>query len=169
LLLNFRCFYNFAATAISFVEKREENVLTLRPGTASDADFAFSVLRASMRSYIEATWGAWDERWQRQRFDETFIPSTHQIIEDSGRPVGFLAVEERPDHVFLARIYLLPESQGRGIGTQLMQSLCESAHGRGLPVILTILKVNPARRLYERLGFSVVGETETHFRMESPP
>jgi hypothetical protein len=29
-----------------------------------------------------------------------------------------------------------------------------------------ILRVNPARRLYERLGFAVVSETETHLRME---
>jgi ribosomal protein S18 acetylase RimI-like enzyme len=35
--------------------------------------------------------------------------------------------------------------------------------------VLTILKVNPARRLYERLGFTVVGETETHFRLEARP
>jgi hypothetical protein len=28
-----------------------------------------------------------------------------------------------------------------------------------------VLKVNPARRLYERLGLVVVGETDTHFEM----
>ncbi len=122
-----------------------------------------------MRPYVEATWGTWDEAWQHQRFIETFAPATHQIIEDSGRPIGCLAVEEHADHVFLARIFLLPESQGHGIGTRLTRAVCESAHRRGLPVVLTILKVNPARRLYERLGFTVVGETETHFRMEARP
>jgi hypothetical protein len=29
--------------------------------------------------------------------------------------------------------------------------------------------VNPARRLYERLGFDVVAETDTHWRMEARP
>ena len=143
---------------------------TLRPASGDDVEFAFSALRASMRSYIEATWGMWDEPWQRQRFFESFVPATHQIIVDeSGRSIGCLAVEEHPDHVFLARIFLLPEAQGRGIGTRLVRTLLDSAHRRGLPVALTILKVNPARRLYERLGFAVVGETETHFRMEAKP
>jgi ribosomal protein S18 acetylase RimI-like enzyme len=145
------------------------DLVTLRPAVESDAHFAYSALRAAMRSYVESTWGAWDEPWQQQRFLESFVPPTHQIIEESGRPVGCLAVEEHPDHVFLARIFLLPEAQGRGIGTRLTRTVCESAHRRGLPVVLTILKVNPARRLYERLGFTVVGETGTHFRMESPP
>jgi ribosomal protein S18 acetylase RimI-like enzyme len=120
-----------------------------------------------MRSYVEATWGVWDEPWQHQRFVESFALPTHHIVELSGRPVGCLAVEEHPDHVFLARLFLLPEVQGRGIGTRLTRTVCESAHRRGLPVALTILKVNPARRLYERLGFAVVSENETHFKMES--
>jgi hypothetical protein len=32
-----------------------------------------------------------------------------------------------------------------------------------------VLKANLARRLYERLGFVVVGETETHHLMEARP
>jgi GNAT superfamily N-acetyltransferase len=146
-----------------------ELVISLRPAADSDAEFAFSALRASMRSYVEATWGAWDDPGQRQRFLESFVPATHRIIEESGRPIGCLAVDEYPDHVFLARIFLLPEAQGHGIGTRLVRTVRDSAHRRSLPVALTILKVNPARRLYERLGFTVVGETETHFRMEAPP
>ena len=34
---------------------------------------------------------------------------------------------------------------------------------------ITVLKVNPARRLYERLGFAIVGETETHYLMRWRP
>lgn len=29
-----------------------------------------------------------------------------------------------------------------------------------------VMKVNPARELYERLGFEIVEETATHYRME---
>ena len=143
--------------------------ITLRPATEADAEFVFAVLRAGLRPHVVATWGAWDEAWQHRRFLESFVPAMHQIVEESGRAVGCLAVEERSDQVFLARIFLLPEAQGRGIGTGLIRTLCASAHRRRLPVELSILKVNPARRLYERLGFTVVGETETHFRMSSPP
>jgi ribosomal protein S18 acetylase RimI-like enzyme len=37
------------------------------------------------------------------------------------------------------------------------------------PVVLGVLKNNPARRLYERLGFLVVGESEMKFMMRHEP
>jgi ribosomal protein S18 acetylase RimI-like enzyme len=37
------------------------------------------------------------------------------------------------------------------------------------PIRLFVLKVNPARRLYERLGFQVLEETETHYVMRRNP
>jgi len=42
------------------------------------------------------------------------------------------------------------------------------AEGRrhNLPVRLQVLKVNRARKLYERLGFEACGESETHVHME---
>jgi hypothetical protein len=36
-----------------------------------------------------------------------------------------------------------------------------------VPTVLQVLKVNPARQLYERLGFRRVGETATHFKMQA--
>lgn len=37
------------------------------------------------------------------------------------------------------------------------------------PVWLQVLKVNPARALYERLGFRVVGQSDTHWHMLREP
>ncbi len=39
---------------------------------------------------------------------------------------------------------------------------------RRLPVRLQVIKGNPARNLYERLGFTVTGETDTHLLMLRP-
>ena len=52
---------------------------------------------------------------------------------------------------------------------KLIQALCDEADGRGIPVELQVIKVNPAWRLYERLGFVVIGETETHVLMRWLP
>lgn len=60
---------------------------------------------------------------------------------------------------------LLPEFQGRGIGTKLIQAVMGEAAGLGLPLRLQVLKANRARRLYERLGFHVYAETATHLQM----
>jgi ribosomal protein S18 acetylase RimI-like enzyme len=59
----------------------------------------------------------------------------------------------------------LPEFQGRGLGTTILGDVIEHARMGRRPVSLQVLKVNPARRLYERLGFVISGESETHFQM----
>ena len=84
-----------------------------------------------------------------------------------GQDIGVLTVSDRQDALFVERLYILPAYQGRGIGTQLLRSIMARAFDRGLPVRLHVLKVNPARRLYERLGFTQVRETETSFVMEA--
>jgi hypothetical protein len=40
---------------------------------------------------------------------------------------------------------------------------------RRIPVRLQVLKVNPARQLYERLGFCVTGGDEFRHQMERSP
>ena len=35
-----------------------------------------------------------------------------------------------------------------------------------MSLYLSVLKVNPARRLYVRLGFKVIEETTHHFKMQ---
>jgi ribosomal protein S18 acetylase RimI-like enzyme len=59
----------------------------------------------------------------------------------------------------LSQIQLLPSCQGQGIGERVIAALLDQARREQLPVRLSVLKGNPARRLYERLGFQMVSET----------
>ena len=78
-------------------------------------------------------------------------------------------MRRQSDEIRLFRVFLLPSVQNRGIGTRLVRDLLDEAAAAGLPLRLRVLRVNPARRLYERLGFVLSGETETHFTMERLP
>ena len=65
---------------------------------------------------------------------------------------------------------IVPSAQGRGLGTALVRLVLDEAAGRGLPVRLSVLANNPARGLYERLGFQVTGGVHPRISMEwSPP
>jgi ribosomal protein S18 acetylase RimI-like enzyme len=121
-----------------------------------------------MREYVAATFGAWDEPHQRALFEPTFDLRTHRILVCDGEDAGVLAVEERVHCLHLARIFLLPRFQRRGLGARVVCALLAIARDSAQPVELTVLRVNRAARgFYERLGFRVVGETETHVHMES--
>jgi ribosomal protein S18 acetylase RimI-like enzyme len=121
-----------------------------------------------MRDYVTQTWGGWDDACQRQHWRDNWFPG-REAIDIDGELAGFVDVEERADHVWLGNIELAPRFQGQGIGTDLLRDIQLDAAKRGLAVQLQVLKVNPARRLYERLGFAVVGETESHWRMAWTP
>lgn len=140
---------------------------TLRPATAADYAFLRALHRATMRDYVDQTWG-WDEASQAARFEETFDPARQQIIVAAGEDIGVLIVERRPDALFLAEIAIHPTRQGRGLGTAVIADILADARRHGLPVALQVLRVNPARRLYERLGFAITGETATHHLMRAP-
>ena len=53
-------------------------------------------------------------------------------------------------------IALLPDHRGRGIGARLLRDVLHEATAAGLPVRLSVERSNPARSLYERLGFRTV-------------
>ena len=46
-----------------------------------------------------------------------------------------------------------PNARGQGVGGKLMRALIGEATRRGLGLCLSVRSENPARRLYERLGF----------------
>ena len=63
-------------------------------------------------------------------------------------------------------ISLLPSYRGHGIGTALFRSLLSLLSARGFSYAsLSVQKANPAVRLYQRLNFHTVRETEEEYIM----
>jgi len=135
-----------------------------RPVLESDREFLWKLQRETMRPHVEAIW-QWDEEEQRARFDSGFRPGSIEILELNGRPIGMIEIFRLPTEWFIARMQLMPEQPGKGIGTDLLGAICGEADRERVPVRLQVLVSNPAFRLYERLGFEVVETTATHRRM----
>jgi ribosomal protein S18 acetylase RimI-like enzyme len=139
--------------------------IRLRPASNVDIDRLFEVHRLATRPYVEQVWG-WDDDWQAAYFREHFDVTARQVVCWGERVIGFLDVIHETSAVVLQSIEIEPEFQGRGIGSELIRGVNADAERNGLAVKLRVLKVNArARRLYERLGFVQVGESETHFHM----
>jgi 2-phosphosulfolactate phosphatase len=139
-----------------------------RPAVEGDRPFLFAIKEASMREYIEAAFGEWNERDQRTMFDPDLVRIAIVVVD--GRDAGM--VEARLDHggLYLANIQIAPDHQGRGLGAGIVEVLATAAHARGLPLVLQVLKVNArARAFYERLGLRVTGESSYHWPMELAP
>jgi ribosomal protein S18 acetylase RimI-like enzyme len=140
----------------------------LRPAAEADRDFFFSTRRDGFRALVDEL-GAWDDAAERARADREFDELPVEIVLWDGKRVGYLAVLHEPDHVFLDEVVLVSEARRRGLGTALVRDVLGDAGRRCVPVRLSVLVNNPARRLYERLGFRVTGIVHPRVRMEWTP
>ncbi len=135
--------------------------IDFRQITNNDLEFLWKLHNLALKDYVAQTWD-WDEDWQRLDFTEKFNPADGKIIVVVGVDAGFWWTIERETETLLVSIRILPEFQNRGVGTKIIKNLLNESKN---PVRLQVLKVNPAHRLYERLGFKIFDETETHFKM----
>ena len=102
-------------------------------------------------------------------------PGPALIAEVDGVPVGMarVVVEDGPAHLY--SMWVAPEARGRGVGALLITAALDrlAAHHPGLSLRLEVVETNlPARRLYERSGFTLVGpnpEDATEIIMEHVP
>ena len=130
---------------------------------SDDFEFLWRLHNVALKEYVEKTWG-WDAEWQRRNFDQSFSLNDGEIIVAGGVDAGFFWIIEKETETLLASIRLLPAFQNQGIGTKIIKNLLDESEK---PVRLQVLKVNPARNLYQRLGFEIIGETDTHFLMKT--
>ncbi len=141
--------------------------ITLRPYVPEDYEFVYGLKKLCYHDYVEALWG-WDEEDQRSRFAGFMAEGAGEmtvILLDGDTPIGMTNYEfSGADTLDICNLCLLPEYRGRGIGGKLLrQYIAQSTR----PILtLQVYKNNPARRLYERLGFQVYEETDTHYRMK---
>jgi ribosomal protein S18 acetylase RimI-like enzyme len=101
------------------------------------------------------------------------------IADDNGTPVGAawyrLWTPEHQSYGFVdaqapeVAIAVRAEHRGKGTGRALLMALIASARGDGFPALsLSVNPRNPARGLYESLGFGKVGESGTSWTLYLP-
>lgn len=73
-----------------------------------------------MREVIEKTWG-WDEGWQRGDFDRRFNEYLVSVIEVDGLAAGGLLLDSKVDSIYVHELQVLPDYQGRGLGSAVVQ------------------------------------------------
>jgi ribosomal protein S18 acetylase RimI-like enzyme len=122
----------------------------------------------------------WDEptkrAFLRQQFDaqdahykEHYRDTSYDVIVVAGEPAGRLYVARWKDEIRIVDISLLPAHRGRGVGTALLRELMADADAAGKPLSIHVEVNNPARSLYDRLGFEVAEDKGVYVLMRRPP
>jgi ribosomal protein S18 acetylase RimI-like enzyme len=106
---------------------------------------------------------------QREGFGQQWQLAEVRIITVAGNDVGWMQTTPAEDAIFIGQLYLEGRFQRRGIGSRVMRALIDEAMRESKAVTLGVVKINPARRLYERLGFSVTHEDQHKVYMRREP
>lgn len=94
------------------------------------------------------------------------VDNGHQyvLVVEDGKPLGFMGYEHHYKGnpvTRLHKIYVLPETQGKGIGKMLIdkaEALARENESRALS--LNVNRYNNALGFYQKIGFEIVGEED---------
>ncbi|GLK82729.1 GNAT family N-acetyltransferase [Ancylobacter defluvii] len=139
--------------------------ISLKPAETVDYAFALDLYLMTMRP-LTSQLMTWDEGRQIASFAHQWRGDEVRIILLDGSEVGWIQTREEAPKIRLLQFFIMPDQQGRGIGSEVLAQLLAQGDSAGKPVTLAVLRNNPARRLYERFGFTVVDETGLKLRME---
>jgi ribosomal protein S18 acetylase RimI-like enzyme len=93
-------------------------------------------------------------RAQREQYRHEHPDAQDHVVVVDGVPVGRCWTAESERQLWILALAVLSTSRGRGVATAVLRDVCEHAASSGRTVGLSVWAANePARRLYERLGF----------------
>ncbi len=147
------------------------DAIRIRIATLDDADAIAHVHVASWNSSyrgiladevidartVETRRAMWSAALQHQTDRITLVACT-----ETGTVVGFagallLNPPDRGFESYLQTLYLLEDAKGHGIGRRLLRDLATKLHDADVRnMALRVLRRNPARQFYERLGARLV-------------
>jgi ribosomal protein S18 acetylase RimI-like enzyme len=152
--------------------------ITLRPITDADMDFLHRLYATTREDELTQVDWAPEQKTafvsqqfhaQHQYWQENYQDTSWDLILCDGQPIGRLYVARWAEEIRIVDIALVPEHRGGGLGTRLLRELFAEADASGRKVSIHVEIFNPARRLYERLGFVQAAERGVYLLMERPP
>jgi ribosomal-protein-alanine N-acetyltransferase len=88
------------------------------------------------------------------------------VAEDNGVVAGYIGSQTVPDESDMMNVAVHPDYRRRGIAEALVNTLCDALKERGsVSLTLEVRASNePAKALYEKLGFEQVGRRPNYYR-----
>ena len=133
----------------------------LRAATDRDLPFARSLTHAAMNRYYQQ----YGLLWSNDGFDTAWAGRENWLICRDDDVVGFISLSRDSRGLYIRELHMIEACRGLGAGSWVLDQMALKAQALGL-LRLTVFKTNPARRLYQRRGFSIVGEEDCFWRME---
>jgi GNAT superfamily N-acetyltransferase len=135
------------------IEERARAIgLCVRPYEAADFDTLFALHREALGTLTSAD-APWDDLVRRPRFQRWIGSHDVRVLTYEHRTIGMVGVEPSFGAVYFTAFELVHDWRGRGIGTHVFRAAMDAAAAHAAAVMLHVYDANPARHLFDRLGF----------------
>ncbi len=140
----------------------------LRVCTKDDIYFIFELKKLCLKWYIDKIYG-WDDLTQLNKTKEEFdkLYQYMKIIIVDGKDIGITTFIKQDNFYNVGLLMIHPDYQNKKIATNILNNYISIAKNDNKRLVLKTYKYNPARRLYERLGFKIYDEDNTHVYLET--
>lgn len=139
--------------------------LTYAPVQEHDFDAMADLRILAMRPSLERL-GRYDPERSRRRLQAGFVPEQMRWICLNGERIGFYSLFREGAAWRLDHLYLHPSTQGRGLGSLVMNHLFGQT--QDAPMLVTALRDSESNAFYRRHGFTQTGESEWDIEYERP-
>ncbi len=129
-----------------------------------DKYFLHNLRKSTMVEHLEKAGVYLSEEEHMARIHKNFEGAF--IILKANKRIGLLKYVETECNIEILQFQIVPECQGLGIGKEIINKQISEAQQLNRNLILKVLKDNPARYLYERCGFTIVGEDQYEYCMQ---
>ncbi|MGI9651290.1 GNAT family N-acetyltransferase [Chryseobacterium sp. RLHN22] len=140
------------------------SLLHIRKATENDLDFLLDLRVKTMNEHLINSGLLIDKDAHLQRILYKFEDAHILIYKET--TIGLLKIQHRKTEIEIIQLQILPAFQGNGLGKYILNMIIEEASLTKTPITLSVLKINPALKLYLRTGFKIVEENEHSFIMK---
>ncbi len=150
-----------------FIEEAINNIdinnISFKNCEYTDLEYILLLKELCLKWYIEIIYG-WDLDIQRKLTNKELDnhKDDMRIIMKDGKDIGITTFYKENDEYEVGLIMIHPDNQGGGLGGTIINEYIKYAHDDNKTIKIKVYKENPARRLYERLGFILYKEDDTH-------
>lgn len=138
--------------------------ISFQQAQLSDIPFLLSLRKKTMNEYLQAAGILTSDEYHLARIKEYFADSL--IIQVNNKGVGLIKLSKQSDKLHIRQFQILPLLQNKGIGSNVLTLIIQKAKAIKLPVTLNVILSNPAKKFYERHGFTVTGRNDLEYQMK---
>lgn len=151
--------------------------LSLRSITGADEQLLYAIYASTRESEMQRVpqWSGEQKReflWQQFTAQHNWYQQQYRgawfcVIERQGEPIGrlYLAPEFTDGSVRIVDITILPAYRNKGYGESILRDVMQLAKEKKRSLTIHVESFNPARHLYERLGFLLKDRTNDVYHL----